>query len=55
MKVPQHGASVRVIEKIHHRAVATRDENSFILIQTGCDHIRNATWIFEPSQGIAEF
>ena len=55
MKVSQHGASVGIIEKVHHRAMAAGDENSVLLIQARCDDIRDATWIFEPSQGIAEF
>src|SRR5581483_10966690 len=37
MKVSQHGASVGIVEKIHHRAMAAGDENSVILIQAGCD------------------
>ena len=35
MKVSQHGARVGIIEKIHHRAMARRDENSVILNQAG--------------------
>src|SRR5260370_22551677 len=54
MKVSQHGASVGIIEQIHHRAMAAGDENSVILIQARCDDIRDTSWIFEPSQGVAE-
>src|SRR5208282_317995 len=55
MKMSQHGARVGIIEKINHRAMATGDENSVILIQTRCDDIRDTGWIFEPSQAVAEF
>ena len=55
MKVSQHGARVGIVEKIHHRAMAAGDENSVILIQARCDDIRDTSWIFEPSQAVAEF
>src|ERR1700733_11254432 len=55
MKVSHHGAGIRVVEKIDHRAMAAGDENSVILIQTRWDNIRNASWISEASQAIAEF
>ncbi len=31
------------------------DENSVILIQARCDDIGDTSWIFEPSQAVAEF
>ena len=55
MKVSHHGASIGIIEKIDHRAMAAGDENSVILIQARCDDIRDTSWIFEPSQAVAEF
>ena len=55
MEMSHHDASVGIIEKILHRAMAAGDENRVILIQTRCDHIRDARWIFEPSQAVAEF
>jgi hypothetical protein len=54
MKVSHHGASVGIIEKIDHRAMAAGDENSVILIQARCDDIRDTSWIFEPSQASYE-
>ena len=33
MKMSQHGASVGIVKKIDHRAVAAGDENSVILIK----------------------
>ena len=55
MKVSHHGAGVGIIEQVHHRAMAAGDENSVILIQARCDDIRDTSWIFEPSQAVAEF
>ena len=55
MKVSHHRPSVGIIEKIYHRAMAARDKNGVILIQALCDDIRDASWSFEPSQGVAEF
>src|ERR1700722_11962764 len=55
MKVSHHDASVGIIEKIHHWAMAAGDENSVILIQTRCDDIRNTSWIFQPSESVAKF
>ena len=54
MKVSHHGAGVGIIEKIDHRAVASGDENGVILIQTRSDDIRDAAWISEPGQAVAE-
>ncbi len=55
MKVSEHGASVGIIEKIHHRAMAAGDKNSVILIQARCDDLRDTSWIFEPGQGVPKF
>ena len=55
MEVSHHGAGVGIVEKVHHRAVAAGDENGVILIQARRDDVRDASWIFEPSQGVAEF
>ena len=55
VKVSQHCASVGIVEKIHHRAMAAGDENSVILIQARCNDIRDARRIFEPGQGVAKF
>ncbi len=41
--VLHHRASVGIIEKIHHRAMAAGDENSVILIEARCDDIRDAS------------
>src|SRR5579871_2982328 len=54
MKVSHHDASVGIIEKILHWAMAAGDENSVILIQTRCNDIGDAARIFEPSQAVAE-
>ena len=48
-------ACQKLLRFAHHRAMAAGDENSVILIQARCDDIRDASWILEPSQGIAEF
>src|ERR1700684_1092942 len=55
MKMSHHRAGVGIIEKIDHRAMAAGNENSVILIQARCYDIRDASWIFEPSQCVAEF
>src|SRR5690242_18161577 len=55
MEVPHHGASVWIIEKILHRAMAARDENGVILVQPRCDDIRDTRWISQPGQAVAEF
>jgi hypothetical protein len=36
MKVSHHDASVGIIKKIHHRAMAAGDENGVTLIEAGC-------------------
>src|SRR5579872_3303936 len=55
VEMSHHNAGVRIIEKIDHRAMAAGDEDSVILIQARCDDIRDASWISEAGQAIAEF
>ncbi len=55
MKVSHHSASVGIVEKIHHRAMAAGNKNGVILLQARCDDIRDASWILEPGQGVAKF
>src|SRR5579862_5947279 len=54
MKVPHHDTGVGIIEKILHWAMAAGDEDSVVLIQTRCNDIGDAAWIFEPSQAVAK-
>src|SRR5580658_4451108 len=54
MEMSQHDARVGIIEKIDHRAMAAGDENSVVLIQARCNDIRDASWISETSQAVAE-
>jgi len=42
--VSHHGASVGIIKKVHHRAMAAGDENRVKLIEAGRDDIRDASW-----------
>src|SRR5579862_7369847 len=55
MEMSHHDARVGIIEKIDHRTMAAGDENSVVLIQARCNDIRDASWISEASQAIAEF
>src|SRR5579871_920673 len=55
MEMSHDDARAGIIEKIDHRTMAAGDENSVVLIQAGCNDIRDAIWISEASQAIAEF
>ena len=55
MEMSHHGSGIGIVEKIDHRAMAAGDENSVIPIQARCDHIRDASWISQASQAVAEF
>src|SRR5580693_3819562 len=54
VEMSHHDARVGIIEKIDHRAMAAGNENGVVLIQARCNDIRNASWISEPRQTIAE-
>src|SRR5580698_1093286 len=55
MEMSQHDARVGIIEKIDHRTMAAGNEDSVVLIQARCNDIRDASWISEAGQTVAEF